>query len=306
MKYYPIIIFCYNRPKHLFRLIESLKKNVNIYKHKFYIFCDGPKNIKDVIDIKKISKILNNFNCIKKKNIIFRKKNIGLSENIISGVSSILRKNAAAIVLEDDLQLGKSAINFINYHLNKYKDKKEYASISAYSYIHNLKDNENFYKFSLKRHCSWCWGTWGDRWKQVKWDKNFYLKNLENKSNKIKFNNLGNDMNLMLWGFTKNFLNSWSIRFNYHCMLNSLISIQPRYSMVVNNGSGKKGTNQRYSSNDKFDSLDKIKFNNFKKKIYFSTKIDNYIKNKHRPSVRLLFYYFISKIFYFLVLKNKF
>jgi hypothetical protein len=184
--------------------------------------------------------------------------------------------------------------------------KKEYASISAYSYIHNLKDNENFCKFSLKRHCSWCWGTWGNRWKQVKWDKNFYLKKLENKSNKIKFNNLGNDMNLMLWGFTKNFLNSWSIRFNYHCMLNSLISIQPRYSMVVNNGSGKKGTNQRYSSNDKFDSLDKIKFNNFKKKIYFSTKIDNYIKNKHRPSVRLLFYYFISKIFYFLVLKNKF
>ena len=148
MKYYPVIIFCYNRHDLLFKLIESLKKNINIYKHKLYVFCDGPKNKKDIIDIKKITKILNNFNYIKKKNIIFRKKNIGLSENIISGVSSVLRENAAVIVLEDDLQLGKNAINFINYHLNKYKDKKEYASISAYSYIHNLKYNENFYKFS--------------------------------------------------------------------------------------------------------------------------------------------------------------
>ena len=71
MHYYPIIIFCYNRHDLLFKLIESLKKNINIYKHKLYVFCDGPKNKKDIIDIKKITKILNNFNYIKKKKYYF-------------------------------------------------------------------------------------------------------------------------------------------------------------------------------------------------------------------------------------------
>jgi len=194
------------------------------------------------------------------------------------------------------LQLGSHALTFVNYHLNKFKNNKKIASISAYSYIHDLKLKKIFYNYSLKRHCSWCWGTWSDRWKPIKWSES-YKKHFKNKSSIEKFNSLGRDMNLMLWGHTKNLINSWSIRFNYYCMKKSLVSIQPRYSLVLNKGVGKKGTNQKFSQNQKFDNLDKVSKNKFNTKIFQSKKIDYYIQNKHKKSIRLIFNFFIDKIF---------
>lgn len=296
MKFYPVIIFCYNRPEYLSNLLSSIKKNKNYQKFKYLIFCDGPKNRDDIKDIKKISIILKKNSFIKKENIIYRKKNIGLAKNIIGGVSAVLNKYPATIVLEDDLQLGCNALTFVNYHLNKFKNDKKIGSISAYSYIHDLNLKNNFYSYSLKRHCSWCWGTWTDRWKPVKWNED-YKKHFKDKAYLEKFNSLGSDMNLMLWGHIKNLLNSWSIRFNYYCMKKSLLSIQPRYSLVLNKGAGKKGTNQKFSQNQKFDNLNKISKNKFNTNIFYSKIIDNYIKTKHKKSIRLTFYFFIDKIF---------
>ena len=45
---YPIIIFSYNRPSHLNRLLRSLERNKEISNHEIYFFCDGPKNDSDI------------------------------------------------------------------------------------------------------------------------------------------------------------------------------------------------------------------------------------------------------------------
>jgi glycosyltransferase involved in cell wall biosynthesis len=73
MRYYPIIIFCYNRPHYLEKLLKSLKETKDFQKHRCYVFCDGPKNKNDKLQISSISKILSKFN-FNKKDIIFRKK----------------------------------------------------------------------------------------------------------------------------------------------------------------------------------------------------------------------------------------
>ena len=44
MKYAPIALFVYNRPKHTLRVLESLKKNYLSKKTIIYIFSDGPKD----------------------------------------------------------------------------------------------------------------------------------------------------------------------------------------------------------------------------------------------------------------------
>ena len=155
--YHPIVIFSYNRPNKLIKLIKTIKKNTDYEKHKYYFFCDGKKKNFTLADEKKINeniKIISYFNEIEKK-IIIRKKNYGLAKNIIDGVSAIIKKHNACIVLEDDLELSKNCLKFINFGLNKFKNDSSIGSISGYSYVNNEKILKNEKWFKLYRHCSW-------------------------------------------------------------------------------------------------------------------------------------------------------
>ena len=52
MKYSPIALFVYNRPKHLRKTLNSLKKNPETRMSTIYIFSDSFKN-KDFLNKKK-------------------------------------------------------------------------------------------------------------------------------------------------------------------------------------------------------------------------------------------------------------
>ena len=68
-----------------------------------YIFSDGWKSLSDKNDVEAVRKYLKKIKIFKKITIIERSKNLGLSKNIISGVSEILKKYKSVIVIEDDL-----------------------------------------------------------------------------------------------------------------------------------------------------------------------------------------------------------
>ena len=285
----PIIIFAYNRPKHLSNLIKSLEKN-DLKNFKFFFFCDGPKITEDINQINKIKKIISQSK-IKFQKKIFRKRNIGLANNIINGVNTVLKYNEQCIVLEDDLILNSKTIKFMNDALNKFKNNKKIGSVSAYSYLDDFNLFQKHNIFMTKRHSSWCWGTWSRVWKRVNWININYNSHFKNKSSIIKFSEAGKDLNLLLWGQYQNLINSWAIRFNFFCSQNNLSSIQPRYSMIINDGKDFSGTHEKFSFSRK-------KFNNFfpKKidKILKSQKIDDYIKNNHRRSIKISIIYFLK------------
>ena len=116
----PIIIFSYNRPKHLNNLIYSLVRNNVSKSSKIFFYCDGPKNNFDKRKINEIKYLLNKTS-LKIDSKIFRKKNIGLANNIIDGVSQVIAKHKKCIVLEDDLILNKNCINYMNTMLSKFE-----------------------------------------------------------------------------------------------------------------------------------------------------------------------------------------
>lgn len=288
MANFPIVIFAYNRPIHLSRMLNSLSICEDLEKHKIYIFCDGPKNKKDIFQINKIKTILKNKK-IKFKKKIFRKKNIGLAENIINGVSEILKKNKACIVLEDDLIFGKYAIFFVNYYLNKFVLNKKIGSVSSHSYLHDFKKYKRYGSYFTKRHCSWCWGTWSRVWRKIEWNNIDYEKHFKNKIKQKNFSLAGNDLNLLLWAQSKNIINSWAIRFNFYCFLNNLKSIQSRYTIVSNTGNDFSGTHELYRFRKKYDlNDDKLSRKNLiNKKILSDKKSDLFIRKTHRESYRL-------------------
>ncbi len=292
----PIIIFAYNRPKHTNNLINSLIENKISKSSKIFFFCDGPKNISDEIKIREIK------NLLKKKKLkiyfkIFRKKNIGLANNIIKGVSYVMRNHSSCIVLEDDLVLNKNCINFMNTMLSEFKTDHKIGSISAHSYIDNFKSNLKFDFYLSKRHCSWCWGTWSRVWNKINWKDLKINKHFSSKSSLTKFSEGGNDLNLLLWGNSKKLINSWAIRFNFHCFKNDLKSIQPKLSMIKNNGRDLSGTheklsfklNQQYNFKPFLGSLSDIL-----KRTVEREEIYNYIRKSHRRSFKLSIKFFLE------------
>ena len=294
----PIIIFSYNRPKHLNDLINSLIKNKDAKLSKIYFFCDGPKNQYDIKKINEIKKLLKN------KKIVFyfkkfRKKNIGLAQNIIKGVSLVLKKHQSCIVLEDDLILNSYCIKFMSVMLKNFKYKKNIGSISANSYIDKFNSNKKFDFYISKRHSSWCWGTWARVWNKIDWKTKNLDDHFLNKLSIKKLSEAGNDLNLLLWGNYKKYVNSWAIRFNHYCIIKSLKSIHPRFSMIRNNGRDFSGTHEKFN----FELKKRYDFNpklGLLKYILNKTIDDNdihyYIKNSHRRSFKLFIKYFLKNL----------
>ena len=64
-----IVICCYNRPKHLKKLINSIK---DIKDRKLYFISDGPKNEEDNLNVNKVRNLINSLK-FNKKIILFKK-----------------------------------------------------------------------------------------------------------------------------------------------------------------------------------------------------------------------------------------
>ena len=294
---FPIIIFSYNRPNHLKKTLMALIQSTTIKHHKIFFFNDGPKNYKDKKKIEAIKKLINKYKkLIKFKKINFNKKNVGLFNNIIINVTSVLKKNKAAIILEDDILSSDNSLEFINFFLNKEKKSNKIGSVSGYSYLDDFKINQKFQLYLSKRHSSWAWGTWSHVWFKFKSD---YLDKKNSNAFKLNtpgFESLGDDMEMMLWAQKNHLINSWSVLFNYFCFKEKYKCLQPRYSLVQNIGFDNSGTHSSLRNFFKKEKKIKFKFKFLKNNIYFFSRIvDTFIKKSNKESIKLRFLYIIKK-----------
>jgi hypothetical protein len=261
----PIVIFTYNRPDHLIRCINSLKKNLLFKKTKFFIFQDGLKIPDHKISIKYESffkKLPKNFTVIK------RKKNYGLKKNIITGISYIFSKFKTIIVCEDDLIFHKYFIHFMNSKLRMYQANKNISSISGFSYV--LEKQLQFFpdEYLLKLTSSWGWATWKRYWRKfLNSDLSLQKKNLfGNKKLQYSFD-YDDSQSHTLW-LKKNSLNkisSWNIEWEFFNFVNKYYTLYPKKTLVENRGFDGTGTHCG-RLNYKYQSIDSVsKYNNNKK-----------------------------------------
>ena len=85
----PVIVFAYNRPDHLKKVLEALSKNELAAQSDLYIMIDGPKNEKGLIANKEVMKVAEEYRTgfFKSCTINNHSKNSGLAKSVISGVS---------------------------------------------------------------------------------------------------------------------------------------------------------------------------------------------------------------------------
>lgn len=269
MKFSPIVLFVYNRLDLTIKTVEALKKNELSNKSELFIFSDGSKNKEDEKKVKAVREYLKQITGFKKVKIFESKKNKGLANSIISGVTKIINKYGKVIVLEDDIVVSKYFLNYMNDALNFYQNEKKVFSISGYNRSEYLMSFPKDYKKDIyfnPRTSSWGWGTWKDRWNSVDWKVKDFENFKHSKKQINEFKKIGPDLPSMLiyWKEGKN--DSWAVRFSYACFKQKKINVYPVLSYIKNIGFD-KGTHHKKKlriniyENEVLNKKSNIKFN---------------------------------------------
>lgn len=248
MNLYPIILFTYNRPWHTEQVLRALKKNELADQSHLIIFVDGPKAGATTEQLKQIEEV---------RNIVQKEKwcatveyhiaeqNIGCRNSIIDGITQVLNRYEAAIILEDDIVTSPYFLRFMNTTLNYYKEYKSVISISAYNFPKRKIFIPTDYKYDVYvslRQLNWGWGTWSDRWENINWKKSFIPEFLEDKNRVNAFNRGGDDLSKMLLEEYQGKSDAWDVQFCYYHYMQHGVSIIPCNSYTNNIGFDNSGT----------------------------------------------------------------
>lgn len=245
----PVIVFAYNRPRHLSQTLMALKNNFLADLSTLYIYIDGPKNgaSHDAISkIEEVKKIAASEKWCKEVHILFSHENKGLAASIIEGVSSIISKHKKAIILEDDMITASSFLTFMNASLDIYENNENVISISGYVYpIKNLPET-----FFIRGADCWGWASWERAWKLFERNgekllEELYAKNLQNLFDYEGAHPFTNMLKDQIKG--KN--DSWAIRWYASAFLQNKLTLYPGKSLVQNIGFDGSGTHSGYEVN---------------------------------------------------------
>ena len=246
MKNAPIAFFCFNRADKTKIVLEALLLNDLAQDSEIFIFCDGPRNIKDLAAIKSVREVVDSLSGFKKIHVTKREVNHGSQFSIIFGIQSVLENHDSVIVVEDDIIAAKDFLNFTNRSLDFYQGEKDVWCVSGFNYPKNLiKFPENYSDdvfFVQGKSSSWGWGTWRDRWQKIDFEIKDYAEFAKNKKLIKAFNRAGGNMFDMLRLQKENRINAWDIQMSYSMFKNSGYTVHSSKPLTKNIGFDSSGT----------------------------------------------------------------
>ena len=264
----PITFFCFNRADKTEMALQALACNDSAQDSEIFIFCDGPRNIKDLAAVRAVHEVVDSFRGFKKIHVTKREVNHGSQFSIIFGIQSILENHDSVIVVEDDIIASKDFLNFTNQALNFYQDEKNVWCVSGFNYPKNLinfpADYSDDIFFVQGKSSSWGWGTWRDRWQKIDFEIKDYAEFAKNKKLIKSFNRAGGNMFDMLRMQKENRINAWDIQMSYSMFKNSGYTVHSSKPLTKNIGFDASGTHT--ISDLDFVNFEFENFSNFKLK----------------------------------------
>jgi hypothetical protein len=287
----PIVLFVYNRPWHTQQTVEALKKNHLAAQSSLFIYSDAPKNENSISAVKATRKYIKEIKGFKSVKIIEQKKNQGLANSVINGVTEVINQFNKAIVVEDDLITSPFFLKFMNKALEYYKGDDNVLSIGGYTYPQKLFPLSDFYQHDVyfsSRSCSWGWATWKGKWNLADWNvTDFDILKRSPKKQK-SFNQAGDDMYDMLEKQMSGKMDSWSIRWDYTHFQKEAVCVNPSQSLVNNIGHDGSGVHCGNLKDNRFEvdfdlSKNEYEFIAFKEKNQKIVELENKI---HRWGIK--------------------
>ncbi|UZO81461.1 glycosyltransferase [Aquimarina sp. ERC-38] len=293
-KLYPISLFTYNRAEETKKVIEALQNNYLAAASDLYIFSDGPKKETDIEKVQEVRAFIADIAGFNRVTVYNAKKNKGLANSIIQGVTRILENHEATIVLEDDLVTSRNFLDFMNQALDFYKEDASIFSVSGYTMnLPSLTKDKDFY-FGI-RASSWGWGVTKNVWQEVDWKVQSYSDFFNNREKQKQFNKGGSDLTRMLKAQMDGKIDSWAVRFCYDQFKKNMITVFPTQSKLVSIGFSEDATHtsgvtrfntpldtsdKRNFSFKKYQQLDKVITKEFANKFSVYLRLKDFIRRK--------------------------
>ncbi len=227
------ILFTYNRSMHTKTVLRAMQEN-ELMTEKLYIFQDGIKNDTDRAEWGRVSDVIKSVSFCDTE-VFIAQKNKGLANSIIDGVSFVLQKYDAVIVLEDDCVPHPKFISFMMQSLTKYENEQKVYSIGGCAWPVDLKNTENDAYF-CQRISSYGWGTWKNRWDQYERDYMLLKKILQNPEAKQRLDIWGPDLAEQLKGNITGDCDSWAVFWALKVIEKNGYCLSPYESLITNIG----------------------------------------------------------------------
>ncbi|PZO38700.1 MAG: sugar transferase [Pseudanabaena frigida] len=237
----PIAFFAYKRPEHTRRSLESLAKNHVAELSELFVFCDGIKKSEDKEAIQQVREVVKSQKWCGQVHIIEREQNIGLAKSIINGVTELCNKYGKVIVLEDDLVLSSTFLEYMNKALDFYETESKVIQISGHMFpVKLISANDTVF---LPFTTSWGWATWERAWQHFDPEMSGYKLLSNNRKLKYKFN-LNNSYPYfkMLESQINGDIDSWAIRWYLSTFIINGLTLYPIRTLVENIGFDGSGT----------------------------------------------------------------
>lgn len=250
----PVIIFAYNRPRHLQFTLDALSRNDLAENTELFVFCDGAKGEQDRCKVDETRSVIEKFvsiNRFKKIQTFFSDENKGLANSVISGVSQILHEFETVIVLEDDIVTAPDFLRYMNDCLRYYRKDKRVGAVSAYTPKFHVPKNYQHDLFLSRRGNSWGWATWREIWEKTDWAVSDFPVFAQDKKRKRKFNATQYRAVEMLYEQMQGRIDSWAIRWDYSFFVRGLYTVYPTKTKICNigcDGSGTHGVNEEQTN----------------------------------------------------------
>lgn len=257
----PIVLFVYNRLDHTKETIYALQKNELALETELYIYSDAAKNEEALEKVNNIREFIKNIEGFKNVHIVERKKNWGLANSIIDGITHVINQHNKVIVLEDDIVTSPYFLTFMNKALDYYQHNEKVWHISGWNYPISNQGIGDVYLWRLAS--GWGWATWSDKWKE--YEKNIDKTINDFSKNDIKRFNLDSSENF--WGQVlsnkKGKINTWAIFWYSTIFKNGGLCLNPSQTYTRNiglDGSGVNCSDNDHFSNVKLSTKKDVKF----------------------------------------------
>lgn len=237
----PIVAFAYKRPEHLQRMFDSLRRCPLASQSRVIVFCDGPRKPEDRDAVEATRAVARAQTWAAELEVIERTENLGLSRSIGSGVASVCDKYGKVIVLEDDLRVAPSFLEYMNEGLTRYADDERVMSVSGYMYplaTHGPHD-----AFFMVHASCWGWATWKRSWQHFGFDDAEYERLRTNRARRHRFNLDGAYPYFqMLERQKQGGGDSWGVLWYLTLFKRDGLLLMPRHTLVANAGQDGSGT----------------------------------------------------------------
>ena len=237
----PIALFVYNRPAHANAVLESLAKCARLQECSLHIFCDGSRRPDDDASVGETRAVARKWADALDGVLHERDANLGLSRSIVSGVSELCASHGRVIVIEDDLILGVSFLDYMLQALDRYEAATNVYQISGYMFpvTHPQKPDAFFAPLVT----TWGWATWARAWQSFDWNAEDAAAAMQDAETRRQFDLDGAyPYSEMLAQRLRNENDSWGILFWWAVFKRHGLVLHPRESLVQVGGFDGTGT----------------------------------------------------------------